>query len=37
MLSKLVMAAVIVGVLALVIDSLTDIKRYLEIRDMLGP
>jgi hypothetical protein len=37
MLSKLVLAAVIVGVLALVIDSLPDIKRYLEIRDMLGP
>ena len=37
MLSKLVMAAVIVGILALVIDSLPDIKRYLEIRDMLGP
>ena len=37
MLSKLVMAAVIVGVLALVIGSLPDIKRYLEIRDMLGP
>ena len=37
MLSKLVMAAVIVGVLALVIDSLPDIKRYLEICDMLGP
>ena len=37
MLSKLVMAAVIVGVLALVIDSLPDIKRYLEIRDMLRP
>ena len=36
MLSKLVMAAVIVGVLALVIDSLPEIKRYLEIRDMLG-
>jgi hypothetical protein len=36
MLSKLVMAAVIVGVLALVIDSLPDIKRYFEIRDMLG-
>ena len=36
MLGKLVMAAVIVGVLALVIDSLPDIKRYLEIRDMLG-
>ena len=37
MLGKLVMAAVIVGVLALVIDSLPEIKRYLEIRDMLGP
>jgi hypothetical protein len=37
MLSKLVMAAVIVGVLALVIDSLPDIKRCLEIRDMLEP
>ena len=37
MLSKLVLAAVIVGVLALVIDSLPDIKRYLEIRDMLCP
>jgi hypothetical protein len=36
MLSKLVMAAVIVGVLALVIYSLPEIKRYLEIRDMLG-
>ena len=35
MLSKLVIAAVIVGVLALVIDSLPEIKRYLEIRDML--
>jgi hypothetical protein len=37
MLSRLVRAAVIAGVLALVIDSLPDIKRYLEIRDMLGP
>jgi hypothetical protein len=36
MLGKLVMAAVIVGVLALVIDSLPEIKRYREIRDMLG-
>jgi hypothetical protein len=33
MLSRLVMAAVIVGVLALVIDSLPEIKRYLEIRE----
>jgi len=37
MLSRLVKAAVIAGVLALVIDSLPDIKRYLEIRDMLDP
>jgi hypothetical protein len=37
MLSRLVKAAVIAGVLALVIDSLPDIKRYLEIREMLGP
>ena len=37
MLSRLVTAAVIAGVLALVIDSLPDIRRYLEIRDMLGP
>ena len=36
MLSRLVKAAVIAAVLALVIDSLPDIKRYLEIRDMLG-
>ena len=37
MLSRLVKAAVIAVVLAMVIDSLPDIKRYLEIRDMLGP
>lgn len=37
MLSRLVKAAVIAGILALVIDSLQDIKRYLEIRDMLSP
>jgi hypothetical protein len=37
MLSRLVKAAVIAGVLALIIDSLSDIKRYLEIRDMLEP
>ena len=37
MLSRLVKAAIIAGVLALVIDSLPDIKRYLEIRDMLEP
>ena len=37
MLSRLVKAAVIAGILGLVIDSLPDIKRYLEIRDMLDP
>jgi hypothetical protein len=37
MLSRLVKAAVIAGILVLVIDSLPDIKRYLEIRDMLSP
>jgi hypothetical protein len=37
MLSRLVKAAIIAGVLALVIDSLPDIKRYLKIRDMLSP
>ena len=37
MLSRLVKAAIIAAVLAVVIDSLSDIKRYLEIRDMLGP
>jgi Family of unknown function (DUF6893) len=35
MVSRLVKAAIIAAVLALVIDSLPDIKRYLEIRDML--
>jgi len=34
MLSRLVKAAVIAALLALVIDSLPDIKRYLEIREM---
>ena len=34
MLSTLVMATIIVAVLVIVIDSLPDIKRYLEIRDM---
>jgi len=37
MLSRLVKAAVIAAVLAVIIDSLPDIRRYLEIRDMLGP
>ena len=34
MLSRLVKAAVIAAVLAMIIDSLSDIKRYLEIREM---
>jgi hypothetical protein len=34
MLSRLVKVAVIAAVLAVIIDSLPDIKRYLEIRDM---
>jgi hypothetical protein len=37
MLSRLVKAAIIAAVLAMVIDSLPDIKRYLEIREMLEP
>jgi hypothetical protein len=37
MVSRLIKAAVVAAVLALVIDSLPDIKRYLEIRDMLTP
>jgi uncharacterized protein DUF6893 len=37
MVSRLIKAAVIAAVLALVIDSLPDIKRYLEIRDILDP
>lgn len=34
MLSRLVTAAIIAAVLVVIIDSLPDIKRYLEIRDM---
>ena len=34
MLSRLIKAVVIAAVLALVVDSLPDIKRYLEIREM---
>ncbi len=34
MLGRLVKAAVLAAVLALVIDSLPDIKRYLELRAM---
>ena len=37
MLTRLIKAALIAALLALVIDSLPDIKRYLEIREMLGP
>ena len=37
MLSTLVKAALIAVVLAIVIDSLPDIRRYLEIREMLDP
>ena len=36
MLSKLVMAAVVAAVVVIVVSSLPEIKRYLEIRDMLG-
>jgi hypothetical protein len=34
MISRLIKAVLIAAVLALVIESLPDIKRYLEIRDM---
>jgi hypothetical protein len=34
MLGRFVKAAVLAAVLALVIDSLPDIKRYLELREM---
>jgi hypothetical protein len=34
MISKLVVAVVIVAVIAVVIDSLPDIQRYLKIREM---
>jgi hypothetical protein len=35
MLGKLIKAVVIAAVVAMVIDSLPDFKRYLELRDML--
>jgi hypothetical protein len=35
MLERLIKAALIAAVLALVVDSLPDVKRYLEIREML--
>jgi hypothetical protein len=34
MLSRLIKAVLIAAVLAMVIDSLPDIRRYLEIREM---
>ena len=34
MLGRLVKAAVLAALLALVIDSIPDIKRYLELREM---
>jgi hypothetical protein len=34
MLSRLIKAVVIVALLALVVESLPDIKRYLELREM---
>lgn len=34
MISRLIKAAVIAAVVAMVIDSLPDIKRYLELREM---
>jgi hypothetical protein len=34
MISKLVKAAVVATVLAIVVQSIPDIKRYLELRDM---
>jgi hypothetical protein len=34
MLSRLIKAAVIAAVIAVMVDSLPDIKRYLEIREM---
>jgi hypothetical protein len=34
MLTRLIKAALIAALLALVVDSLPDIKRYLELRDM---
>lgn len=34
MVSRLIKAAIVAAVLAVVIDSLPDIKRYLELREM---
>jgi|GEM_PF-488727 hypothetical protein len=35
MLSRLIRAIIVAAVLAMVIESLPDIKRYLELREML--
>jgi hypothetical protein len=34
MISKIIKAAVVAAVLALIVQSLPDIKRYLELREM---
>jgi len=34
MLGRLIKAAIIAGILAMVIESLPDIRRYLELREM---
>jgi hypothetical protein len=34
MISKLIKAAVVAAVLAVVVQSIPDVKRYLELRDM---
>jgi hypothetical protein len=34
MISKLVKAAVVAAVLAVIVQSVPDVKRYLELRDM---
>jgi hypothetical protein len=34
MISKLIKAAIVVAILALIVQSIPDIKRYLELRSM---
>jgi hypothetical protein len=34
MISKLIKAAVVAAVLAVIVQSIPDVKRYLELRDM---
>jgi hypothetical protein len=34
MISKLIKAAIVVAILALIVQSLPDLKRYLELRSM---